>query len=392
MMLITSFLACTKTNYSGFLIENPNNFSTEYSSVTIPYSIDNFPTSFVLVDQNGTEIPYQLDDLNQDGNPEVLFFQISLDANSSSTISVQETENKPEYAFNTDITIKVRDIKDPENMQVSRDFQSVQQYTETFDFKQDNGLIFLEGPGWESNLIGYRLYFDDRNRIDIFGKSTSKLALNDISETYHERREWGADILKVGASLGIGTPALFADGKFFTIENTGTKSLKILSDGPLRSILQVSYDDWEINNQKTDVILQLEIHANHRYTELRLDTDLEDVEFATGLVMHPAIQEIVTQSRDTYSYGYTWGKQTDLDETLGMGIIIPQELNPKYQGELQETYVFSMANDKSDITYRFLGAWELEPENVRINTETDFETYINQVAKQWQSPLKVTKK
>ena len=133
MMLITPFLACTKTNYSEFLIENLNDFSTEYSSVTIPYSIDDFPTSFVLVDQNGTEIPYQLDDLDQDGEPETLFFQLSLDANSSANISVHETQNKPEFAFNTDITIKVRDKKDPENMQVSSDFQSVQQYTETFD-------------------------------------------------------------------------------------------------------------------------------------------------------------------------------------------------------------------------------------------------------------------
>ncbi len=392
MMLITPFLACTKTNYSEFLIENLNDFSTEYSSVTIPYSIDDFPTSFVLVDQNGTEIPYQLDDLDQDGEPETLFFQLSLDANSSANISVHETQNKPEFAFNTDITIKVRDKKDPENMQVSSDFQSVQQYTETFDFKQDNGLVFLEGPGWESNLIGYRLYFDDRNRIDIFGKSTTKLALNDISETYHERRAWGADVLKVSSSLGIGTPALFEGNKFYAIEETGTKSMKIISDGPLRSILEISYPEWKIDSQETDVSLELEIHANHRYTELRLDTDLEDVEFATGLVMHPAIQEIVTQNKDTYSYGYTWGKQTDLDETLGMGIIIPQKLNPKYQGELQETYVFSMENVESNISYRFLAAWELEPESVRIEGGTDFEAYINQIAKQWQSPLKVTKK
>ncbi|WP_300977302.1 DUF4861 family protein, partial [Flavobacterium sp.] len=30
--------------------------------------------------------------------------------------------------------------------------------------------IRYEGPGWESNKIGYRLYLDWRNAIDIFGK------------------------------------------------------------------------------------------------------------------------------------------------------------------------------------------------------------------------------
>lgn len=34
--------------------------------------------------------------------------------------------------------------------------------------------IRYEGPGWENNRIGYRLYLDWRNAIDIFGKKTSE--------------------------------------------------------------------------------------------------------------------------------------------------------------------------------------------------------------------------
>lgn len=391
-VLVLTLLSCGQNSNLEYVIENTNDFATEYASLTIPFNVNDFPTYFKIVDENENEIPYQLDDIDQDGAAEILFLQISLDANSSSTISVVETESTPDYVAKSDITIKVRDQKDPDNMQVSDDFKSVDQYTETFDFKQDNGLIFLEGPGWESDLVGYRLYFDDRNRIDIFGKSTNELALNDISETYHERRAWGADILKVSSSLGIGTPALFVDNKFFTIENTGTKSMKIISDGPLRSILEITYPDWEVNSQTSDVLLQLEIHANHRYTELRLKTDLKNAEFATGLVMHPAISEIITEASETYTYGYTWGDQTDQDETLGMAIIIPQRYSPDYKGELQESYVFSLKNSNSDVAYRFLGAWELEPESVRINSETDFVNYVDQIGKQWQAPLKVTKK
>lgn len=389
-LFILIFLSCGKKSNPVFVIGNPNNFATEHASVTVPFNIEEYPSHFKLIDQNGNEIPYQADDIDQDGIPETLFMQLSLDAGFTSTISVIETENKPFYTAKTDITIKVREEKDPDNMQVSDDFKSVNDYTEPFDFKQDNGLIFLEGPGWESDLIGYRLYFDDRNRIDIFGKSTNQLALNNISETYHERRAWGADVLKVSSTLGIGTPALFADNKFYAIEETGTKSMKIIADGPLRSILEISYPEWKIDNQETDVRLELEIHANHRYTELRLNTDLENVEFATGLVMHPAISKINTKVTQAYTYGYTWGNQTDLDEVLGMAIIIPQKFTPDYEGELQETYVFSMKNNNSDVVYRFLGAWELEPEDSKIDSEMDFENYVDQVGKQWQAPLKVT--
>ena len=395
VILILTFFsltsACNENNFAQFKIENNNSFDTEYAPVSILLTSNEFPEFFKLIDDGENEIPYQLDDLDRNGIPEQVFLQLSIPANSYKTISVIKTDKAPFYESKTDITIKVRDQKNLENMQVSDDFNSVDKYTEEFDYKQDNGLIFLEGPGWESNLVGYRLYFDDRNRIDIFGKSTEDLSLNNITETYHERRHWGADVLKVSSSLGIGTPSLLSDGTFYTIEKTGIKSMEVISDGPLRSILNITYPDWEVNNQVSDVTIQLEIHAHHRYTELRLSSDLDKATYATGLVTHPNISEMKRANNEFYSYGYTWGDQTDLNEGLGMAVIIPSEYKPNYEGEFQESYVYSLKNQNSFISYRFLAAWELEPENIRLKSEQEFQSYINQVAKQWQMPLKVTK-
>lgn len=383
---------CSANDHVEFEISNPNDFGVENAAVTISIDGTELPTHFKIVDNDGNSYPYQLDDLDKNGSTEELFLQISLDANSSKILAVQETSEAQRFDSKTDFTIKVRDKADPDNMQVGSDFESVEKYTETYDYKQDNGLIFLEGPGWESDLIGYRFYFDDRNRFDIFGKSTPELSLSNITENYHDRRDWGADVLKVSSTLGIGTPAYFKEGKFYTIEKTGTKSMEILADGPLRSILKVSYPEWEIDGKTVDTEMELEIHANHRYTELRLSTDSDDMTFATGLVMHPNIDEIILKDSPSYSYGYTWGDQTDLDEGLGMAVIIPEKFNPGFEGELQDTYTFSLNPVNSSIKYRFLAAWELEPEQVRINGVNDFEKYIEQVAKQWQKPLSVTKK
>ena len=69
--------------------------------------------------------------------------------------------------------------------------------------------IQFEGPGWESDKIGYRLYLDWRNATDIFGKKTHKLVLDGVGldgfDSYHEVSDWGVDVLKVGSSLGIGS-------------------------------------------------------------------------------------------------------------------------------------------------------------------------------------------
>ncbi|MEJ2307675.1 MAG: DUF4861 family protein, partial [candidate division WOR-3 bacterium] len=68
--------------------------------------------------------------------------------------------------------------------------------------------IRFEGPGWESDKVGYRLYLDWRNGTDIFGKKVDDMVLQDVGqdgfESYHEMSPWGMDILKVGDALGIG--------------------------------------------------------------------------------------------------------------------------------------------------------------------------------------------
>ena len=68
--------------------------------------------------------------------------------------------------------------------------------------------IRYEGPGWENGQIGYRLYLDWRNAIDVFGKKVDSIVLpyvgQDGFDSYHEPANWGQDILKAGKSMGIG--------------------------------------------------------------------------------------------------------------------------------------------------------------------------------------------
>ncbi len=391
VLLATTF-ACSSQSDLQLEITNSNTFGVQNAAVSVNLESSKIvlPTAFSIVDSKGTEIPYQLDDLDQNGTQETLFLQMTLGANFSETLSIKKVTKAPEFTTKTAAVIKVRDKADPESMQIGDDFEFVDSYTQPFNFKQDNGLIFLEGPGWESDLVGYRFYFDNRNRFDIFGKKTDKPSLGSITETYHERRDWGADILKVNSSLGIGSPALFQDNKFYAIEQTGLSTLETISNGPLRSIIKVTYPDWTVGDKTMNAVMKLEIHAHHRYTELSLKTDAADDVFATGLVTHKNVEKISISETPDYTFGYTWGNQTDLEEGLGMAVILPGNYSPEYKGEFQDSYVFSLNSQNSEVKYRFLAVWELEPETVRIPTVEKFEEYIDQVAKQWQHPLKVT--
>ena len=67
--------------------------------------------------------------------------------------------------------------------------------------------IRYEGPGWENKQVGYRLYLDWRNAIDIFGKKVDTMVLSKVGQdgfdSYHENADWGQDILKAGKSMEL---------------------------------------------------------------------------------------------------------------------------------------------------------------------------------------------
>jgi len=192
--------------------------------------------------------------------------------------------------------------------------------------------------------------------------------------------------LKVGSSLGIGAPALFRDGSFRAIETTGTKSIRTIADGPLRTILEVSYPDWEVDGEKVQATMELEIHARHRYSIVRLTTDIDEPVFATGLVTHPNAPEIVIFSHEAFTTAYTWGDQSDLNEGLALGLVLSNSENPTYEGEINDTHVFSL-NGKSGMEYIIMAAWELEPEYIRIQNEPELTEYMNRVGRHWASPI-----
>jgi len=392
LCILFVFGACANKQ-SSFTAQNLSAIDQVFASVEIPLSsLAMLPATFELIDEAGKSIPYQLDDIDKDGNNDVLFTLLSVAATSSATFSIKATDSAPTFTKMTHAVIKVREVADPNSMQLGDDFKSVLSYTEPFNFEQDNGLIYLEGPAWESNLVGYRFYFDNRNRFDIFGKSTQEMALASIEENYHELADWGADILKVGSSLGMASPALYENNTLELLSNTGTNRVEVVTSGSLRSILRVYHPEWKTQGHTLDAVTELEIHAHHRYTELRLSVSgiAKDLSFATGLVRHPDAPNLVDLSSDDFAAGYTWGIQTDQAHQLGMAVIVPAAFSPAFNNNDENSHLVAFNSVQNEFRYRFLAAWELEPEEVRITNEADFSKVVEQEAIQMTQPLTIT--
>jgi hypothetical protein len=251
--------------------------------------------------------------------------------------------------------------------------------------------IRFEGPGWESDKVGYRLYLDWRNGIDIFGKKVSSLALQNTGldgfESYHEMSPWGMDILKVGNALGIGAIGIWENEKVERVSKTDGLTCEILADGALYSLLRIKYLGWETNSGKYELISSLSITAGSRLTrhDIIVNEDIDNL--CTGIVKSEGVNILKSEDKETgWGYLASYGNQSIIGDKLGMAILYKNEDKAKItEDELNEVAILKAQNGK--LTYYFLAAWEQEEQGIK--NEEEFINYLEGVIKELNSPLSI---
>jgi hypothetical protein len=234
-----------------------------------------------------------------------------------------------------------------------------------------------EGPGWESDKIGYRIYLDWRNAIDIFGKKVDTMVLSEVGqdgyESYHVMGPWGMDILKVGESLGIGTLAFWDGSAAQRVAKTDSVFCRIKEDGEERSQIQIDYYGWKIDDKSVNLRTELSIEAHSRATKysVHLGSGLKNL--CTGLVKLDETVVIQSSGKGKWSYYATWGKQSLADDSLGMAILYKTSEKSKIT-EDQHSHVVVLKPENQNLEYYFLAAWQQELNSIK--TKMEFESYL----------------
>lgn len=241
--------------------------------------------------------------------------------------------------------------------------------------------IRYEGPGWESNKIGYRLYLDWRNAIDIFGKKTEEIILpkvgQDNFDSYHEITDWGGDILHNGKSAGIGGIARMVNGKLWRFYEVG-KTVATVENYKDKSQVVVNYTDWKTNNQSTDFKSILSIFPDERYTKHTIQSSVALEGICTTIVKDPKFTELLQgkSSNGKWAYIASYGKQS-LEETpdnLGLAILYETSTVDKLQeGDVDHFVIFKPTT--KPVTFYLLGAWAKEAGGIKNHAE--FIKYLN---------------
>ena len=237
--------------------------------------------------------------------------------------------------------------------------------------------IRYEGPGWESNKVGYRLYLDWRNAIDIFGKKTDSMVLSKVGQdgfdSYHEPEAWGQDILKVGSGLGVGSIGRLVNDKMFHFKEVDSTFASI-ENGAKQSSITIDYHGWKTADDKIDLKSTLSIQPDSRITKHTIIPSKEINGIVTGVIDHKVAYFAKESDNKKWGYIATYGIQTLVPDNLGMAVFYKtDDASEVKKGEFD--YLVEFKPTTKPIEFYFLGAWEQEPNGIK--TQEEFLKYLD---------------
>ncbi|HEX4484820.1 MAG TPA: DUF4861 family protein [Terriglobales bacterium] len=296
-----------------------------------------------------TELPSQVDDLDGDNEGGELAFQIDLGPHQTRIVTV--TYGPPD-----------------------RIFRLRQPYT-----KRTNALFShkIEGLGWESERVAFRIYFDARNAIDIYAKRRPSLQLELYASPdygYHDESPDGRDIYRIGDAIGVGSVAAWLDGKVVKAADVKDRKWKIISSGPVRSIAEIEYGGWNIGGKSATVRSRISQWAGERGFYQAIHTaPNDDIELATGLPSKPRAP-VNRSAKNGVTWLTTYGEQvvqpgpTATEEVPGqnLGLAVLTTASAATSADDDKNHLLHFATKNGSATWYTMAAWDQEGSNRRV--------------------------
>jgi len=379
-------------------VKNPAAFARQDAAIVFELAklktkAPNFNDKAFVVLYEAQELASQTNDLDGDHQADQIVCIADFAANETKTLTVRYVksgEQSRQYPKRTqaELSHKVGG-KFVNRKYEGGAFQNVQALRVPPEHTDHSFYIRYEGPGWESDKIGYRFYLDWRNATDIFGKKTAEMVLQNVGQdgfdSYHAMLDWGMDVLKVGESLGIGSLAMWQNEKANRVAQTDSITCAIVVNGAVQSQIQTKYFGWKIGNSSYHVVSDLSITAGNRLTKHLVNISGSPENLCTGIVKLDSTKFLLSpETNEGWSYLATYGKQSLAQDHLGMAILYRKNDLIKNAAD-QHSHVVVLRPANGALTYYFLGAWEQEPNGIK--TAEAFEAYLNQTVAELNAPL-----
>jgi outer membrane receptor protein involved in Fe transport len=365
------FAACSSQNPTLINITNPSDLNLKDALIETP--IDSKLQNFSLMSDGG-EIPFQL--VDEDGK-RFLKFVTDITSQQTKKIRLEESTGSQTKKFiartYAELSMKTNNVYFDKRFRGNK-FENVTNLKVPAIHTDHDALFKYEGPGWESEKVGYRFYLDWRNATDIFGKKKNQLILDQVGtndtvakdDSYHSMQKWGMDIFKVGSSLGIGSIGMWANDKVNMVSKTDSVICSIPYTGPIEAKVNTKYYGWQVGDNKYDLNSSFSITAGSRLTkcELQISKDAENI--VTGLAKFKGTELIESNFKTGWNYLALYGNQTLVDENDKLGIVVfynSDQLIELLEDDL--SFIVKLKPYNGKVTYYFAAAWEQEENGIK---------------------------
>jgi hypothetical protein len=239
---------------------------------------------------------------------------------------------------------------------------------------------------FESELNGIRIYFDARQTLDLYGKFNKQLELQETqfyTDKDQKAKGYGDDVLWVGQTFGLGAFRGWDGTKPTHVEPVRTRTQRIISYGPLRTIVELVDRGWKADATKAPVNMTIRYtqYAGHRDTDVDVffNKDVSDYRFSTGIINVKGSEEFSDKKGLRACWGADFPTNDTINgkrETVGLAVLVPQQYIVSEEVANKDNYTYVLKINGTHMNYK-------------VTYTSANETFGYHSAKEWFDYLKV---
>ena len=397
--IATLFSAATAQTTVTFQVSNPSKAPRTDVPVIIPLEAGWGPVATAIVTDGQKEIPCQLDDLDQDGTFDELCFLADLKSKENATYQVTfAAEGEPRtYPARVYAEMLIRNDKVKEKNKHNNFIESI---TARGDCANSYNIQHHHGVDFESELNGIRIYFDQRQTIDLYGKYQKRLEL-EATQFYTSKEQkaegYGDDVLWVGNTFGLGAFRGWDGQQPTMIAPVRSRTQRVISYGPLRTIVEVFDRGWKADKDKAPLNMTIRYtqYAGHRDTDVDVifDKNVAGYTFSTGIINVKDSEEFSDKKGLRACWGCDWPSSDHENfkpETVGLGIWIPRQYIKSEEPSNKDNYAFVLRTGDNHLSYKIIYCSDNESFGYHSAQEW-FGFLQNWKALEIEQPVKITR-
>ena len=362
-----------------------------------------------LVTLNGQEVPCQLDDLDKDDTFDELCFLANLDKKEKQQYTVtlmDEGEPRP-YPARVYAEMVLSNTKD-KKLKKNQQNNYIESITARGDAAYTYNIQHHHGVDFESELNGIRIYFDARQTLDLYGKFNKQLELKETqfyTDADQKARGYGDDVLWVGQTFGLGAFRGWDGQKPTLVEPVQTRTQRIISYGPLRTIVEVIDKGWQapsplnsklstLNSKLSPLTMTLRYtqYAGHRDTDVDVmfNKDVSDYRFSTGIINVKGSEEFSNKKGLRACWGTDYPATDTLNwkrETVGLAVLVPQQNIVSEEPANKDNYTYVLKVNGRQMSYKV--TYTSANESFGFHSAKEWFDYLKAWIKEVEKPVKV---